>query len=137
MDDGAAENGGYSLSLASKEGTQSDGSQRFLRLSLGFWSGQTRARAWLLTVAIFFFLFANLGTAIAVNRWNKFFFDALEQKNTDTVVVGLGLVLLLAVLSATFSVGLLRARMRLQVRWRQWLTRTLIRRWPPIGIFTN
>ena len=80
-------------------------------------------------MAIFLFLFANLGTAIAVNRWNKFFFDALEQKNADTVVVGLGLVLLLAVLSAAFSVGLLRARMRLQVRWRQWLTRTLIGRW--------
>ena len=129
MDDGRAENGGSSLSPASEGRTQSGRSQRFLRLSLGFWSGQTRTRAWLLTAAIFFFLFANLGTAIAVNRWNKFFFDALEQKNTDTVVVGLGLVLLLAVLSAAFSVGLLRARMRLQVRWRQWLTRTLIGRW--------
>ena len=129
MDDGRAENGGFSLSPASEGRTQSGRSQRFLRLSLGFWSGQTRTRAWLLTAAIFFFLFANLGTAIAVNRWNKFFFDALEQKNTDTVVVGLGLVLLLAVLSAAFSVGLLRARMRLQVRWRQWLTRTLIGRW--------
>ena len=129
MDDGRAEIGGFSLSPASEGRTQSGRSQRFLRLSLGFWSGPTRTRAWLLTAAIFFFLFANLGTAIAVNRWNKFFFDALEQKNTDTVVVGLGLVLLLAVLSAAFSVGLLRARMRLQVRWRQWLTRTLIGRW--------
>src|SRR6478735_19404 len=31
--------------------------------------------------------------------------------------------------SATFSVGLLQARMRLQVRWRQWLARALIARW--------
>ena len=129
MDDGRAANGGFSLNPASEVRTQSGRPQRFLRLSLGFWSGQTRTRAWLLTVAIFLFLFANLGTAIAVNRWNKFFFDALEEKDTDTVVVGLGLVLLLAVLSAAFSVGLLRARMRLQVRWRQWLTRTLIGRW--------
>jgi vitamin B12/bleomycin/antimicrobial peptide transport system ATP-binding/permease protein len=117
------------LNQTVEEGAQSSRAQRFLRLSLGFWSGKTRTLAWLLTVAIFFFVFANLGTAIAVNRWNKFFFDALEQKNTETVLVGLGLVLLLAVLSAIFSVGLLRARMRLQVRWRQWLTRTLIGRW--------
>ena len=107
---------------------RSSRSQSFLRLSLGFWSGETRARAWLLTAAIAFFLFANLGAALAVNRWNKFFFDALEQKDTKAVVLGLGLVLALALFSAAFSVGLLHARMRLQVRWRQWLTR-LISRW--------
>jgi hypothetical protein len=51
------------------------------------------------------FLFANLGSAIAVNRWNKFFFDALEQKDTRAVILGLGLVLALALFSAAFSVG--------------------------------
>ena len=85
--------------------------------------------AWLLTSATLFFLLANLGAALAVNRWYKFFFDALEQRNTRAVVLGLGLVLVLALFSAAFSVGLLHARMRLQVRWRQWLTRTLISRW--------
>jgi len=104
-------------------------SRRFLRLALGFWGGTTRAQAWLLTVAILFFLLANLGAALAVNRWNKFFFDALEQKDTRTVILGLGYILILAALSAAFSVGLLQARMRLQVRWRQWLARTLIARW--------
>jgi len=104
-------------------------SQSFLRFSLGFWSGETRARAWLLTSAVLFFLLANLGAALAVNRWYKFFFDALEQKDTKAVVLGLGLVLALAVFSAAFSVGLLHARMRLQLRWRRWLTRTLIGRW--------
>jgi putative ATP-binding cassette transporter len=108
---------------------RSSRSQRFLRLSLGFWRGKTQAQAWLLTGAILFFLLANLGAALAVNRWNKFFFDALEQKDTRTVLVGLGLVLVLAVFSAAFSAGLLHARMRLQVRWRQWLAHTLIGRW--------
>ena len=117
------------MSQASEDRARSGRSQRFLRLSLGFWSGKTRARAWLLTSAVLFFLFANLGAALAVNRWNKFFFDALEQKDTKTVILGLGLVLALALFSAAFSVGLLHARMRLQVRWRQWLTRTLIGRW--------
>ena len=117
------------LSLISEDRARSSRSQRFLRLSLGFWSGKTRAQAWLLTAAILFFLFANLGAALAVNRWNKFFFDALEQKDTRSVILGLGLVLALALFSAAFSVGLLHARMRLQVRWRQWLARTLIARW--------
>ena len=66
---------------------------------------------------------------MAVNRWYKLFFDALEQKDTQTVVLGVGLVLALAVFSAAFAVGLLHARMRLQLRWRQWLVRKLIGRW--------
>jgi len=113
----------------SEDIARSSRSRRFLRLSLGFWRGTTRAKAWFLTIAILFFLLANLGAALAVNRWNKFFFDALEQKDTKTVVLGLGYILVLAVFSAAFSVGLLQARMRLQVRWRQWLARALIARW--------
>jgi putative ATP-binding cassette transporter len=117
------------VSYVSEEGIRPDRSRRFLRLALGFWRGKTRAQAWFLTAAILFFLFANLGAALAVNRWNKFFFDALEQKDTQTVILGLGYILVLALFSAAFSVGLLHARMRLQVRWRQWLAGTLIARW--------
>ena len=125
------------MSQASEDGARSGRSQRFLRLALGFWSGSTRALAWLLTSATLFFLFANLGAALAVNRWYKFFFDALEQKDTKAVILGLGLVLALALFSAAFSVGLLHARMRLQVRWRQWLARTLIAVGSQTGIFIN
>ena len=95
----------------------------------GYWRGEARWRAWILTGAVLFFLLANLGAALAVNRWNKFFFDALERKDTATVTLAIGLVLVLAVISAATSVGLLHARMRLQVRWRRWLTRALIERW--------
>jgi putative ATP-binding cassette transporter len=117
------------VSDASDAKPRSSRTRRFLRLALGFWSGTTRAQAWFLTTAILFFLFANLGAALAVNRWNKYFFDALEQRDTQTVILGLGYILALALLSAAFSVGLLQARMRLQVRWRQWLARALIARW--------
>ena len=105
------------------------GSATFLRLSLGFWRGETRATAWFLTVAVLLFLLMNLGAALALNRWSKYFFDALERKDTQTLIYGLGLVAILALTSAALSVGQLHVRMRLQVRWRQWLTGTLISRW--------
>jgi len=108
---------------------QSSPSRRFLRFSLGFWRGDTQRLAWVLTGAALFFLLANLGSALAVNRWNKFFFDALERKDTATVLLAVGLVLGLAFLTAAMAAGLLHARMRLQVRWRQWLARALITRW--------
>jgi putative ATP-binding cassette transporter len=108
---------------------RSSSPQRFLRFSLGFWRGDTRRRAFILSGAVLFFLLANLGAALAVNRWNKFFFDALERKDVATVTFAIGLVLVLVVVSAATSAGLLHARMQLQVRWRQWLTRALIVRW--------
>jgi vitamin B12/bleomycin/antimicrobial peptide transport system ATP-binding/permease protein len=117
------------LSSTSQDRVHSSRSQRFLGLALGFWSGKTRTLAWFLTAGVLFFIVANLGAAVAVNLWNKFFFDALEQRDRKTVIIGLGLVLMLALFSAAFSVGMLHARMRLQVRWRQWLVRTLIGRW--------
>src|SRR5688500_7142072 len=45
----------------------------FFRLAGGFWNGDTSRRAWLLTIGVFVFVFANLGAALAVNRWNKYF----------------------------------------------------------------
>jgi vitamin B12/bleomycin/antimicrobial peptide transport system ATP-binding/permease protein len=103
--------------------------RRFLLLAMGFWTGPTRARAWLLSVLVIVFLVWNLGSALAVNFWTKYFFDALERRNTDHVLLGIGLIAAIALASAAGSVGLLQARMRLQVRWRQWLSRALIRRW--------
>src|SRR5688572_19586079 len=88
----------------------------FFRLAGGFWNGDTSRRAWLLTIGVFVFVFANLGAALAVNRWNKYFFDALERKDTPTVVSAIGIIVGLALLSAAVSVGLVHMRMRLQLR---------------------
>jgi len=103
--------------------------RRFLLLTTGFWSGPTKSRAWALTIIVVVFLFWNLLSALAVNFWTKYFFDALERKDSANVVLGLGLIVSIALASAAGSVGLLHARMRLQVRWRQWLSQALIRRW--------
>jgi putative ATP-binding cassette transporter len=101
----------------------------FFRIARGFWSGQTKARAWILLLGVLAFMLANVAAALGVNRWNKFFFDALEQKNVASVMLGIGIVLALAVASAAASVGLVHMRMRLQLRWRQWLTAHLVGRW--------
>jgi vitamin B12/bleomycin/antimicrobial peptide transport system ATP-binding/permease protein len=101
----------------------------FFRVSRGFWAGDTRRIAWLLTVAVTFLVLADIGVALLINRWNKFFFDALEQKDVASVTLGVGIILVLALLAAGLAVALVHARMRLQLRWRQWLSRSLIARW--------
>ncbi|WP_363351735.1 ABC transporter ATP-binding protein/permease [Methylocystis echinoides] len=103
--------------------------RHFARVSFGFWTGPTRRKAILLLVGLFACLLLNLAPAIAVNRWNKFFFDALQNKDQRQILLSISLMLALAVASALASVTLLQARMRLQLRWREWLTQTLVRRW--------
>ena len=53
----------------------------FAKLSLGFWTGPTRRQATLFVLGLFGCLVLNLIPAIAVNRWNKSFFDALQNKD--------------------------------------------------------
>jgi putative ATP-binding cassette transporter len=103
--------------------------REYFRLACGFWSGTTRRRAWLLTIGVLVFVLANLAAALGFNYWNRFFFDALEQRNVSDVMLGIGLVVGLVLGSAFASVGLVHVRMRLQLRWRQWLTSYLIGRW--------
>jgi vitamin B12/bleomycin/antimicrobial peptide transport system ATP-binding/permease protein len=70
-----------------------------------------------------------VGAALAVNRWNKYFFDALERRDVATLWTGVALIAGLVVISALAAMGLIHMRTRLQVRWRQWLTRALMARW--------
>ena len=103
--------------------------RKFSKLARGFWSGATKRRAWLLVGGVLAFVVANLIAALGVNRWNRFFFDAIEHKEVGSVFVGVGIIVALALASAAASVGLVHMRMRLALRWRQWITARLIERW--------
>jgi vitamin B12/bleomycin/antimicrobial peptide transport system ATP-binding/permease protein len=101
----------------------------YSRIARGFWRGPTRRRAWFLITGVLVFALANLAAALGVNRWNRFFFDAIENKQVGSVYLGIGIILLLALASAAASVGLVHMRMRFALRWRQWITGHLIERW--------
>ena len=103
--------------------------RHFAYLSFGFWTGPTRSKAALFVLGLFGCLVLNLIPAIAVNRWNKFFFDALQNKDQRLILLSIGLMVALALISAMTGVALLQMRMRFQLRWREWLTRKLVSRW--------
>ncbi len=101
----------------------------YWRLAGGYWRGRTARTAWTLTLAVAALVVANIAVQYGINRWNAFFFDALEQKQANIVLSAIGLFAVLALASATIAVVQLIARMRLQVYWRQWLTERLAERW--------
>ncbi len=106
---------------------------RFILLASGFWQGQTRRTAWLFSFGFLACLIANTIVALAVNRWSKSFFDALQIRDSDVIIQCIVQLAILGAVTAVAAIATLQCRMRLQVGWRMWLTSFLVERWLQIG----
>lgn len=106
---------------------------RFIRLSSGFWKGDARRSAWLLSLGFLACLVANMLMALAVNRWSKQFFDALQNRDMAIIVWSIQQLAGLAIGTGIVAIGTIQCRMRLQLAWRLWLTRHLVGRWVENG----
>ena len=101
----------------------------FLKRSAVFWSGSERSTAWFWTLGALGLIFANLAVNVGINRWNKSFFDALEKKDGSALFSNIATITILIAVGAAFAVAMVRCRMTLQVKWRQWLTGDVLNKW--------
>ena len=101
----------------------------FLARASGFWQGPNSRSAWLWTAGALALVFANLAINVGINRWNKWFFDALERKDGSTLAAAVVVIVVLILVGAAFAVAMVWCRMTLQVKWRQWLTGQALERW--------
>ncbi|WP_054142516.1 SbmA/BacA-like family transporter [Bosea sp. AAP35] len=102
---------------------------RFAHLTGGFWRGEGAGRAWfwslLLAGAIILSVFAN----VTVNRWNGWFFDALEKRDSESALIAMAVFPVLVLIVAGLGVIILVSRETFQVHWRQWVTARLADGW--------
>ena len=102
---------------------------RFARLTGGFWRGAQAGRAWfwslLLGCAIILGVFAN----VTVNRWNGWFFDALEKRDSESALIAMAVFPVLVLIVAGLGVVILVSRETFQVHWRHWVTAKLADSW--------
>ncbi len=103
--------------------------RQFFRIASRYWRGRTRWRAWALTAAVLIFVAAQTSAAVGINRWNRWFFDALEKRDVAAVWATTSWLPFLLAASALSVSGLVVSRMLLQVRWRENLTRRLSGWW--------
>ena len=101
----------------------------FWQTARGFWTGRRRAVAWGLTGALLLVVLLNIAASYAMNRWNRAIFDALQNKNGETVLFLSLLYFVLLAASVGVNVVQVYGRMTLQRTWRRWLTDTIIDRW--------
>ncbi|HJU32076.1 MAG TPA: ABC transporter ATP-binding protein/permease [Hyphomicrobiaceae bacterium] len=101
----------------------------FARFSGGFWRGESGVRAWALTLGLAAFLLLSTGATVALNHWNRWFFDGLERRDVDTITQAVLVFFLIIAAMAAVGVGIVLTRETLQVRWRAWIVEHLVDRW--------
>lgn len=103
--------------------------RRFWISASGFWGRGGPRAAWGLTLAIGLLVIANLGVDLVFNRWNRWFFDALERKDLDEVIKQAAIFVPIAIGSVLMGVSGVYLRMTLQRRWRAWMNSRLLDQW--------
>jgi len=102
---------------------------RFARLTGGFWHGETARCAWLWTLLLAAGVILTVFANVTVNRWNGWFFDALERKDGHSALVAMSVFPLIVLVVAGLGVLILKSRETFQVHWRRWLTAKLVDGW--------
>ncbi|HXF53087.1 MAG TPA: ABC transporter ATP-binding protein/permease [Hyphomicrobiaceae bacterium] len=101
----------------------------FARFTGGFWKGETATRAWTLTLGLAAALLLSLGATVALNRWQRWFFDALERKDSETAAWAVLVFAAIIASMAAVGVAIVITRETLQVRWREWIVKRLVAQW--------
>lgn len=105
------------------------GIRRFVQFAGGFWRGRSSARAWTLTAFLGLGLLLSTGASVALNQWTRWFFDALEARDTATMPRLVVAFAVIVVAMAAIGVLIVLCRETLQVRWRGWLMERILASW--------
>lgn len=98
-------------------------------LSLPYFKSEEKWKARALLAAI---IALNLGfvyTLVLFNEWNRYFYDALQDKNYPVFIEQLARYTVLALVYIVISVYKFYLTQQLIVRWRAWMTRHYLKRW--------
>lgn len=102
---------------------------KFARLSGGFWGARQRFLAWFWTLGLAGAVILGVVANVLVNRWNGWFFDALESKDVQGAGIAIAVFPFIVLFAAGIGVLTLVTRETLQVHWRRWLTTGLVDLW--------
>lgn len=95
--------------------------RRFFTMALRFWKEKPK-QAWFWTIGVLVMTGLNVLALVATNKWNRYFYDALEKKDGATLWHAVILFSGIVVATVITVTGVMVFRMMLQMRWRAWLT---------------
>ena len=101
----------------------------FWQVASGFWRRNGDRLAWALSISLLVLIVANIAAQYGINVWNRYIFDALEQRDAQSVLFLSAIFFPLAMASMAFGVVNVYSRMTLQRRWRAWVTDNVLSEW--------
>ncbi len=101
----------------------------FALLTGGFWRAGSAGKAWFWTLSLATAIVLGVFANVTVNRWNGWFFDALEKKDGESALVAMAVFPVLVLVAAGLGVVILVSRETFQVHWRAHVTARLADGW--------
>jgi vitamin B12/bleomycin/antimicrobial peptide transport system ATP-binding/permease protein len=101
----------------------------FGRFGRGFWQGESAGLAWALSLGLAACLLLSTAVTVALNRWNRWFFDNLAARDVAALTRAVFVFVAIIASMAAVGVAIVLARETLQVRWRAWIVKNLVGRW--------
>jgi len=98
-------------------------------LSLPYFKSEEKWKARSLLAAIVALNLAFVYTLVLFNEWNRFFYDALQDKNYPVFIEQLVRYTVLAFIYIIIAVYRFYLTQHLEMRWRAWMTRHYMQRW--------
>jgi putative ATP-binding cassette transporter len=102
---------------------------RFWISARGYWGKKGGRLAWVFSIGLAILIVGNVAFQYGINVWNRAIFDAIEKRDSATVLYLTGIFFPLAIGSVLIGVAQVYARMGIQRRWRAWLTSSVLTRW--------
>ena len=106
---------------------------RFVRLGGPYWRSAERGRALTLTAALVALTVLQAGVPVALNVWTEGLFDSLAERSLPRFTALLGVLVVIIAANVAIVTTHLRVKRRLQVGWRDWLTRAVGDDWMQAG----
>ena len=102
---------------------------RFWISAKGFWGKGGDRLAWIFSIGLLILIVTNVGFQYGINVWNRAIFDAIEKRDSASVLYLSMVFFPLAIGSVLLGVIQVFTRMGIQRRWRAWLTNSVLSRW--------
>jgi len=102
---------------------------KFWKLTAPYWRSKDWKLAWILSLIVIAMNLGLVGIDVILNYWNRDFFNAIQNKNESEFWHQLIKFSVIAGIYIVIAVYYLYLRQMLMIRWRRWMTDTLLQRW--------
>jgi putative ATP-binding cassette transporter len=107
--------------------------KQFFKMAGPYWRSERKKTAIFFSIALLFLTVLQVAVPVAINRWMRSLFDALEAREMQQFAHLSGILLVIIISNVTIVNFHLRVKRRLQIDWRDWMNERVWNGWMAHG----